>query len=394
MTSENGPKVTQQMAANAADGIAGIKELAMLDNGAGARLEELEKFIFYRQFYFPGGEPVIILPGKGTDKAGKYKYDQMDGEPYALDSWDPRYIQEYITQAKQNGFHRHFLYFDGGDILTISFDEAAERLRYAFEGSSFREEDKDVAYGILSGMAYMNKTKSFCDEFARELGKSQIMLERMMINGQVYVDRADAQLRRLIGQSKSKFIKDDHGWYSQDMKYAFDVKQYAAEWESKQKEYNEYKNKIWEILKNTKNLNLCTNHSSGINIGNVNIQQAMDCAMTIEQSVTVEGTEPVSNSPKVETPAPAPAPVPPKEEPKVETPVPPKEEPKVETPVPPVQQTQTTKKKETKEDNTKSSNTGMILLIVLIVIGVIGGISYMMISKNMAILNSIDASRM
>lgn len=412
MTNTNDPKVTQEMAANAADGLAGIKELALLDNGAGARLEELERFIFYRQFYFPGGEPVIILPGKGTNKAGKYKYDQMEGEPYALDTWDPRYIKDYIVQAQQNGFHRHFLYFDGSDVKTISYDEAAERLMYAIEGNSFRDEDKDVAYGILSGMAYMDKTKTFCEEYATHIGKSQAMLERMMLNGQMYVDRADTQLKRLIGQSKTKFIKDDRGWFSQDIKYAFDVKQYAAEWESKQKEYKEYKNKIWEILKNTKNLNLCTNHSSGINVGNVNIQQQMDCMMKIEQTVAVEGTSPTqpteTQSAQPATQQPTATPVTQQEQqPEVVVPNPntPVSQPETSSSSISNSQTSTTPQQtpssspsqtsSSKQSSTSSSpNYTMIIIIVLIIFGVIGGVSYMMIKKNMDMLNSIESSRM
>lgn len=280
------PRISQDITDNAAAGIAGLKELAMLDNGALARLEEIEKFIFYRQFYFPGGVPVLRISGEGQSKPGFYEYDQIKGERYVLDDWDPRYIEEYITQAKQNGFHRHFLYFDGLEINTISFDNAYTKLYFALEDDHFKKEYADEAYGIIGGMLYMDKLKYFFDEYSEKFGMTAKEFEQIAkIYGKTITDRCQTQLQRLTGQSPKDFVNKNYGWYSQDMKFAFDVKQYAKEWEEKQAEYNEYKNKIWQLLQKTQNLNLCTNRTSGINIGNVNIQQSMNCAMQIENNM-------------------------------------------------------------------------------------------------------------
>lgn len=376
------PTITQKAAENAAAGVAGLKELAMLDDGTLADLERIEQEIFFRQFYFPGGPAVLRLPGLGTDVPGKYKYDQIPGEKYMLDDWDPRYIPQYIQQANQQGFHRHFLYFNGSSVETISYDDAADKLYYAIEGRGFRESDSKVVYGILSGLLYMNKMKTFCDEFKGKLGKTKADLEQHAMLGRDLVSIADQQLKKVIGQSKDTFIKQDNGWYTRDMKYAFDVEKYAREWEQKQVIYQEYKNKIWEILKNVQNLNLCTNNTSGINIGNVSIKQETECLMKIQNDTNIIDQTPAA--PAAQAPAPAPVQQPVQQAPApVQTPAP---APVVQQPV--VQQSVQQAPKQSQQSATKtqkvvqeveeeeeqsSSSTVIIVIALLVIVGIAVG---------------------
>ena len=302
-------EITEDMANNAAAALAGLEELAMLDNGALEKIEKIETNIFYRQFYFPGGEAVKRMPGLGTDTA-TIKYDQIPGDRDLFTRWDPRYLDDYIQQAQQNGFHRHFLFYDGNSVKTISFDEAYERLLGCLDGTTVRTVggcSNNEIYGILAGLQYMGKLEPFMDEFKKDLGLSLKQVENMIkLNGSSIVSAADKQLKRVIGQTSDEFINKDYGWQAEDQIYAFDISQYADEWNSLQEQYQDYKNKIWEILKNTNALNLCTNKTSGIQVGDVNIQQSMDCAMRIgdaasnvdEQATTTsDGTTTEGNTP-------------------------------------------------------------------------------------------------
>lgn len=278
-------RISEDIADNAASALAGLEELAMLDNGALAKIEELEKQMFYRQFYFPGDRAVKRMPGLGTDTKD-VKYDQIPGERDLFTRWDPRYLDDYIQQAQQNGFHRHFLFFDGSAVKTISYDEAYDRLHGCLNGTSVSKVGgctEIEVYGILAGLRYMGKLDSFMSEFKSDLGLSKRQVEQMInLYGAEVVPTADKQLMKVIGQSSKDFISKDYGWQAEDQVYAFDIAQYAKEWYEMQDVYREYKNRIWEILKNTNALNLCTNRTSGIQVGDVNIQQTMDCAMRIE----------------------------------------------------------------------------------------------------------------
>lgn len=281
--------ITKEIAEQASSAMAGLEELALLDNGALSKIEELEKKIFYRQFYFPGDAAVKRLPGLGTDTKD-VKYDQIPGDRDLFTRWDPRYLDDYIQQAQQNGFYRHFLYFDGNDVKSISYDEAFERLHGCLNGTGVLKGvggcTEANVYGILAGLRYMDKLDSFMKEFRVDLGMSKKEVEQMInLYGADIVSVADKQLKRVIGQTKDEFIGKDYGWQAESIEYAFDVSQYAKEWNDAQEEYMKYKNKIWEILKNTNALNLCTNKTSGIQVGDVNIQQAMNCAMRIANEV-------------------------------------------------------------------------------------------------------------
>lgn len=368
------PTISQKSADNAAAGLAGIKELAMLDDGTLKDLERIEREIFFRQFYFPGGQPVLRLPGLGKDKPGKYKYDQIPGERYLFDDWDPRYIPEYIQQAGQKGFHRHFLYFNGVSVETISYDDAADKLYYAIEGNGFKDSDANVAYGILSGLIYMDKLKTFCDEFKSKLGKTKLDLETMANLGRSYVSIADQQLKKVIGQSKDTFISKDNGWYTRDMKYAFDVSEFAREWEEKQAVYQEYKNKIWEILKNVQNLNLCTNNSSGINVGNVTIKQETECLMKIQNDTNIieqpTGTEQTPTTDGQQSPTP-----------------PAQQEVQQQSPTPPAQQEVQQQSPTPVPEDDSSSNVTIIIVVAVVVVVAIG-IGTFFIIRNMRKKNS------
>lgn len=303
-------EISEQDADRAAAAVASIEELKMLDNGALSKIENIEKQIMYRSFYFPGGKVRRLHSGLGTDDANN-KYDQIPGERDLFARWDPRYLDDYVTQAKQKGYHRHFLYYNGKTILPISFDEAKIKLQSCLTSDGL---DKSISacdeydiYGILNGLLYMGKAESFLAEQdnARDLQLSVSKIRNMLNLKATSINKAaNNALNMLIGQSSSEFINDDVGWSAELQKYAFDIVEYAAEWDSLQADYKKYKEQIWEILKNTNTLNLCTNVTKGIISGDVNINQEMDCAVRIgdvakdtknNKETTKDGTHEKSN---------------------------------------------------------------------------------------------------
>lgn len=278
-------RVTEDIADNAAAALAGLEELAKLDDGTMKRIEELERKILYRQFYFPGDTAVKRYPGLGTDIPGKVKYDQIPGDRDLFSRWDPRYLDDYIGQAQQQGFHRHFLYFNGTDIQTIDFTEAKDILLPCLINNDVDTTragcNAEMIYGILVGLRYMNKVKAFVKEFGKTLGLSEGIVKDILKNGDQWVESCEIKLQSFIGQTRSDFINKDIGYQAYDQKYAFDIAEYAQEWRDAQAKYQEYKNKIWQILKQTNAINICTNNVSGIVQGNATIQQANDCQMRI-----------------------------------------------------------------------------------------------------------------
>lgn len=358
------PTVSQSTIDNAAESVAGLEQLGMLDKGSLAKLEAIEKKIFYRRFYFPGGVAEKRMPGLGTDKPGEYKYDQLPGDRYVMDSWDPRYLDDYITQARQNAFHKHFIYFDGVENKPISFEDAYNVLKFSINGGKIDGDNKREAVGIVVGLMYMGKLGLFLKDYASDLQTTSTLLQQSLKNMQDYTRDATSALVGLIRQScpnilagKSEFITSDVGWLAEDNKYAFDISKYAAEWQAMQKEYNEYKEKIWNILKNVKNLNLCTNINKGIQVGNVNIQQQMECIQKVTSAAAVDDKpkeEPQAEVPKLPPPAPKPAPAP--------TPPPPAPEPVAPTPPPAPEPAQP----QAMPQPAAPSNNNMMIIIVLV----------------------------
>lgn len=279
-----------------ASAIAGIEELALLDDGTLERIEELETYMLYRQFYFPGAETVKIVPGVGEDVAGVVRYDGITGDRDLFSRWDPRYLDDYIYQSQQNGFYRHFLYYNGSTIVPYSYEDAYDRLSACLSGSYI---DTSVAgctsmdvYGILAGLLWFDKLTDFMSEYKSKLGVSYAEVYSLLtVNGRSVKITADEELVRFIGQTSANFIANDYGYQATSTDYGFDLAQYLEEWNSCQEAYEEYKNKIWEILLSVDALNICTNSVSGVQVGDVSISQMMDCSMTIGDTTSTTTDE-------------------------------------------------------------------------------------------------------
>ena len=284
-------EITSEEIDTAAKALSAVPGLKDLDAGIVAKLEKLERGILYRMFYFPGGIPPKYITGVGKDTP-EVHYDGHTEQRYALSDWDPRYLDDYIMQAKQNGFHKHFLYYDGELVQHISFGEAIAKL-----GVVDPTLHPFVYYGILEGLTYMNKVPSFLADAGVELQLTETIIKNQLnAVKNTLVPKIDRAINAVIGQSKDDFIKNDVGWLASDEAYAFASDLYP-QWRAMQDQYNEYKNKLWEALKEIDNLNLCTNNVSGILVG-ANVQQSMECLQTINghKNDLASGSTPTSST--------------------------------------------------------------------------------------------------
>ena len=249
-------------------------------------IQEIEKQILYRKFYFPGGTPKLRVVGQGTNsKTDDFEYDQSLEGSDPFDHWDPRYLKEYITIAKQNGFHRNFIYYNGSDFNTINYSQAMEVLKKCVNWSTGKIDveggcDKYEVAGIIGGLMYFDKASSFVEETGIAGGSSSMFNRAYIINGDLVQPTIEKLANGLIQQSEKKFKEDNFGWMANNNKYAFDSAQYLTRWMELESKYNEYKEKVWKILEGTNALQLCTNNVN-VTGNNITIQQEMSCMQTI-----------------------------------------------------------------------------------------------------------------
>jgi hypothetical protein len=289
------------------------------------KIEELEKNIMYRRFYMPGGPPKKLLSGVGTE-TDTVKYDGITGQRDVFQKWDPRYIDDYIQQAKQKAFHKRFLYFDGDDIRAASFASASNELKVVDFVTGLYMGDKNDAvrtrrvYGLMSGIQYFDKLTLFTKDYVDQLGITTSGWKKAILNADNVVKTATNHLQEFIGYTAEEFKKYDDGYMvgsdRKDLWFADDL---MDEWTELQEKYTEYKNRIWEILKNTNALNLCSNRVSGVLVGETSINQSLSCIQQIgdqveetkkEEAAKDEPTTTSSSTPsstKVAVPAAVPA---------------------------------------------------------------------------------------
>ena len=259
----------------AAIALSTLPGLSDLDSGMLEKIEKLELQMQFRSYYFQGGLPKKFVFGVGKDTKLVH-YDGLTEERDMFEIWNPRYVDTYIEQAKQYGFHTHFLYFDGKSVEHMSFAEAFTQLQLIEQGQKF--------YGILAGMGFMNKLVPFFAEYQLNnltLGKADDLL-KSDVNG--YVKLADNALQATIGQTSKQFVDNDVGFIAYDEKWWFAGDLYK-EWKGLQNEYTRYKERLWEALSQLENVNICTNRVSGIQVGNVNINQINNCIQKINETV-------------------------------------------------------------------------------------------------------------
>ena len=267
----------------------------LLNDTTFQEIQEIEKQILYRKFYFPGGIPKLRIAGQGINKPNDdFEYDQSTDDIDPFDHWDPRYLNEYIVIAKQNGFHRNFIYYNGRDFNTINFSQAYEVLKNCVNWTTGKIDttgscDKYEVAGIIGGLLYFDKVTSFVEETKLAGGKTNIFNRVVLYNSDIIQPTVDKLANGLIQQSEKNFKNNNFGWMANNNKYAFDSAQYLSRWMELENQYNEYRERVWDILKDLNALQLCTNNVD-VTGNNITIQQEMSCIQTITGSDDNEET--------------------------------------------------------------------------------------------------------
>lgn len=255
---------------------ASMSLMMLMNDKTFQEIQEIEKQVIYRRFYFPGGEPKKIIVQSKSE----------------LKRWDPRTIDEYIVLAKQQGFHRFFIYYNGFDFKHISFTQAATVLKNCIDWSSQRIFetggcDKLDVCGIIAGLIYFDKVDSFFEEITT-IGANKTMFNKLC---DAYADIIDPMIEKianvLVHQTQNNFKKNNYGWMAEDDNLAFDSGKYVAQLVTLKAQYEMYKDRVWKILEDLNALEVCTNYTN-ITGNNLSIDQKMQCALSISQSAPAQ----------------------------------------------------------------------------------------------------------
>lgn len=283
------------VAHNGTENDAALALSELMNDSTFQEIQEIEKQVLYRKFYFPGGIPKLRVSGGDGGDVGmldgmEVEFDGMSVESGLrdpFDHWDPRYLKEYVMEARQNGFHKNFIYYDGKDYKTINFYQAGNVLKKCVDWSTGKiyEDgacDKYEVVGIVGGLIYFDKVDSFLESSGIAGGKKSLFNKMYVTNGDL-VELSVEKLEALIQQSRKEFKENNFGWMANSNKFAFDSAQYLERWIGLEKKYEEYKDRVWKILEGTNALQLCTNKVNVVG-NNITIQQEMSCIQTIMNS--------------------------------------------------------------------------------------------------------------
>lgn len=269
---------------NITNTVASFDELALASKGFMEKLDEIERNLNYKRFYFPGAKIRLYVEGNGEDDENVHYVSSNQSS-----NWDPRYLVEYINKAKNDGYERHVIYYnpfndfweskDYGEIEQIIkeyFDPIDEQLKNASSLTVVEETNYSNAISsAVASLEYFDKIDDFIQysdiKYIPKLQskyKSRISYYKNLIK------------KDLTNKTADEFKLLDYGYFA-PKSLAFDAEDELAEYNKYEKDYEEYKEKLWEILKNVSNLQLCASNISGIQqasgSSNITINQYVSC---------------------------------------------------------------------------------------------------------------------
>ena len=276
--------VTKYTQDNTSSQGAAIAFQQLLGDNLFTTIANIERQIDYRRFYFPGGEAKQkILKDGETIKTGA--------------GWDPRYLEEYIGQAHQYGFHRWMLAPIGTTALSqfkpISYATVDEYLRKAVKWArGYALNDGYTAASIseyVAPLVYFDKLDDYVKNYEGVFTDADTFTEWIdRYLGSEYTKVMDL-LKIRFGHSATEFKNLDAGYYAQSTNQAFDAAELAAEFKKYSVQYEEYKQKLWEIMKQSSVFQLCFNYAD-MTGNNININQTLQCNQWIGDNNTPTGT--------------------------------------------------------------------------------------------------------
>lgn len=296
--------------------LSSLEPLMMLNKDVLDKLEQIDKELVYRRFYFPGGTPKLYMKGDQADTNEiHYVQDNTDG------GFDPRFIKDYIAEAKQNGFHRHVIVYNPSsskyeaksfdqlkNLLQTYYinDKTVDYIRNSRGVTTFEKQVKQESMAALfASLIYFDKYELFMNEFKREFKPDQ--MEKVMTYYDDFIQNELYRLSDVIGQSAEDFVKNDYGWMGPES-LAFDASIFVEDYAKYKVEYDKLKDQIWQWLSQITSLNLCANRVSGIyqasDEAQINLTQMSNCYQSVKSAMenetetekTDENNKPTSDS--------------------------------------------------------------------------------------------------
>lgn len=269
---------------NLTKALAAIPELRAVYGKSLAEMEQIDKEITFRRFYFYG--TTVTLK---TDLS-------------SVTDFDPRYLSEYVSLAKHNGFYRHIVRWNPGtsSFVTTDFQEAWRVFNSNVSQSSKNSKQypfiisnpsdsvtltkrRDTVTACLAALLYFGKMERFAIEYGDLMS---VPLDALISTYSQQIRMQELDLADFVGQAADEFQLNDYGWLAPEY-LAFDVGGYVAKLESYRKEYEEYKAQLWSILKNCQSLALSGNYlNSTIVAGdgaNVSISQMNQIVQQLQE---------------------------------------------------------------------------------------------------------------
>lgn len=280
--------------------LSSLEPLMMLNKDILDKLERIDKELVYRRFYFPGGTPKLYMKGDQADTNEiHYVQDNTDG------GFDPRFIKDYIAEAKQNGFHRHVIVYNPSsskyeaksfdqlkNLLQTYYinDKTVDYIRNSRGITAFEKQVKQESMAALfASLIYFDKYELFMDEFKREFKPDQ--MEKVMAYYDDFIQNELYRLSDAIGQSAEDFVKNDYGWMGPES-LAFDASIFVEDYAKYKAEYDKLKDQIWQWLSQITSLNLCANRVSGIyqasDEAQINLTQMSNCYQSVKTAMENE----------------------------------------------------------------------------------------------------------
>lgn len=280
--------------------LSSLEPLMILNKDVLDKLEKIDKELVYRRFYFPGGVPKLYMKGDQPDTNEiHYVQDNTDG------GFDPRFIKDYIAEAKQNGFHRHVIVYNPSsskyeaksfdqlkNLLQTYYinDKTVDYIRNSRGATTFEKQIKQESMAALfASLIYFDKYELFMNEFKREFKPDQ--MEKVMAYYDDFIQNELYRLSDAIGQSAEDFVKNDYGWMGPES-LAFDASIFVEDYAKYKAEYDKLKDQIWQWLSQITSLNLCANRVSGIyqasDEAQINLTQMSNCYQSVKTAMENE----------------------------------------------------------------------------------------------------------
>ena len=251
------------------DALNAISDYKGLDAEIVDKMEELEKGLLWRMYYFSGGVTKRWISGIGID-TDLIHYDGITGDRDLFAEYNPRYLDEYVIQSRQNGWYNHLIYSNGVDVKHTTLSNIAQTLSFVKKNGEY--------FGMIAAMIFFDKLDLFVENY--DFDKQSLLNDLNSSRKQSLYDR---MLEQTIGVTKRQFQEDSRGWLATDERFCF-----AADiWEkykSMKEEYDIYRERLWNEISSKPCFQICSNVVKGTFVGNITITQVANCEMNMVNS--------------------------------------------------------------------------------------------------------------